>query len=62
MRLLPGRRCTVAWPLVTDTPSATGIIVRSAVGRVTNDGVVYHVAVTFDDRVEFLREGTTPAG
>jgi hypothetical protein len=62
MRLLPGRRCTVAWPLVTDTRSATGTVVRSAVGRVTNDGVVYHVAVAFDDRIEFLREVATPVG
>jgi hypothetical protein len=56
MRLLPGRRCVLAWPHAPGTPSAGGAIVRSSVGRLdAQTGVHYHAAVQFDTPAPFLR-------
>jgi hypothetical protein len=63
MRLLPGRRCVVAWPGMEGRPSACGVVVRSAVGRLdATVGVFYHAAVEFDAPASFLREAASQAG
>lgn len=63
MRLLPGRRCVLAWPELSGVPAAEGVVVRCAVGRLDPDeGVTYHAAVAFDQPTAFLRELATHAG
>jgi hypothetical protein len=63
MRLLPGRRCVLAWPAIEGSPMISGIVVRSAVGELHAErGIVYHAAVKFDTRVQFLREPDTQVG
>ena len=63
MRLLPGRRCTVAWPAMRGTPAVTGAVVRSEVGKLdAKAGVSYHAAVQIDGPASFLREHDTRVG
>jgi hypothetical protein len=63
MRLMPGRRCTVTWPGVEGAPSASGVIVRSCVGRLdTQSGIEYQAAIGFDGEALFLREAATQSG
>jgi hypothetical protein len=62
MRLLPGRRCTIAWPAVDGQPAAPGAIVRCSVGRITDEGIAYHAAVRLDAAAAFLREDDTRGG
>lgn len=62
MRLMPGRRCTLAWPSAEGRPSVAGAVVRCDVGRLAAEGVRYHAAIQFDSLVGFLREADTPSG
>jgi hypothetical protein len=63
LRLLPGRPCTVMWPALEGTPSASGVIVRSTVGKLdAAKGVLYHAAIRFSQPAAFLGVAATREG
>jgi len=63
MRLMPGRRCVMAWPSLEGSPLVAGAIVRCVVSALDPlAGVFYHAAVRFDTRATFIGETATHAG
>lgn len=49
LRLSPGRRCTIVWPLLRGCPVVEGVVARSWVGKVVCDRpVVYEAGIALE--------------